>query len=669
MRIPIRVASPPPKPLLIFDGDCGFCRRWVARWQRAVGDAVDYRPFQDGEVKSKYPEIPPPDLEKAIHLVSPDGSVCRGAEAAFRSLATGGVERWMLWAYEHTPGFAPISEFLYEQVASHRESLSKLDRFFLGPEIAPPQHVWVRFVFLRGLALIYLIAFASLREQMDGLIGSQGIVPAAALMSRVQNAATTQHIGLDRFHLVPTLTWLDSSDAALHWQCDAGITLSVLLLMGFAPALSCFLLWIIYLSFTTIASPFLNFQWDILLLETGFLAIFLAPLAWRERPTSQAPPSRLVLWLLRWLIFRLMFESGWVKLASGDPMWSHLTALRVHFETQPLPTWIGWYAHQLPSAVQSACVFLMFVIELAFPLLIFAGRNPRIIAAAGFAVLQLVILLTGNYTFFNWLTILLCLPMLDDPALARFIPQRLRNVQPDGSAVTLGVPVTLRGAHAPRVWQSAPPPTASSPNQIPNPSALPRWHWIVTTPLFICTICVTTLMFPWPESVIRALPDRLISVIVWADPLRTFNSYGLFRTMTQTRPEIIVQGSNDGENWQDYEFKYKPGDLMRPPAFVAPYQPRLDWQMWFAALGSPQQNIWFLGFEKRLLENSPAVTALLAGNPFPQSPPKYIRAELYQYHFTDFATRRDTGNWWNRDYQGAYLPQLSLANFTAPKTP
>ena len=629
MPNPLRVASPPPRPLLIFDGGCGFCRRWVARWQRAVGDAVDYRPFQDDEVKSKYPEIPRADLEKAIHLVSPDGSVCRGAEAAFRSLAAGGAERWMLWAYAHLPGFAPVSEFLYGQVASHREFLSKLDRFFLVPVTDQPQQVWVRFAFLRGLALIYLIAFVSLREQVDGLIGSQGIVPAAVLMSRLQNAVTTQHIGLERFHLVPTLAWFDSSDAALHRQCDAGITLSVLLLMGFAPALTTFLLWLIYLSLSSIASPFLNFQWDILLLETGFLAIFLAPLQWRERPRSQPPPSRLVLWLLRWLIFRLMFESAWVKLASKDPMWSQFTALRVHFETQPLPTWIGWYAHQLPHAVQSVCVFLMFVIELAFPFLVFAGRKPRFIAAAGFVLLQVVILLTGNYTFFNWLTILLCLPLLDDRALQRFLPKRFRG-------------------------------------PLPRPAGA-RWHWAITAPLTAGTLFLTVLVFVWRESVVRDMPDSLVSVLVWTDPFRTFNNYGLFRTMTPTRPEIIVQGSNDGQTWQDYEFKYKPGDLKRPPAFVAPYQPRLDWQMWFAALGSPQQNIWFLSFEKRLLENSPSVTALLARNPFPQTPPKYIRSELYEYHFTDPATRRATGDWWRRDYLGAYLSQLSLANFTAPK--
>jgi len=238
----IRVASPPAKPLLIFDGDCGFCRRWVARWQRAVGDAVEYLPFQDEAVKAKYPEIPQRDLEEAIHFILPDGSVCRGAEAAFRSLATGGVERWMYWCYRWLPLFAPVSEFLYRQVASHRVFLSKLDRLFLGAQAAPPQQIWVRFYFLRGLALIYLIAFVSLRVQMDGLIGSQGIVPAQAVMENAQKAAG--QIGLERYHLHPTLAWWGASDSALHWQCDAGIAASILLLLGVAPTLALLHLWL-----------------------------------------------------------------------------------------------------------------------------------------------------------------------------------------------------------------------------------------------------------------------------------------------------------------------------------------------------------------------------------------------------------------------------------------
>ncbi len=622
------VASPPPRPLLIFDGDCGFCRRWAARWRRATGEAVDYMPFQDETVAQQYPEIPRGDFEQAIHLLLPDGAVHTGADAVFRSLAAGGAERWLFWCYRKVPPFAALTEWLYEQVAAHREFLSRLDGFFLGTELAPRQNVLVRWLFLRGLALIYLIAFASLWMQMDGLIGSQGIAPAQNLMENLKKIVSEQHLGADRFHQVPTLGWWSASDGALHWQCGAGIGLSILLLAGIAPAPALFLLWAIYLSLSTMASPFLNFQWDALLLETGFLAIFFAPLQWVERPLRQPGPSRLVLWLLRWLLFRLMFRSGWVKLASGDETWRHLTALRVHYETQPLPTWIGWYAHQLPARVQNVCCLLMFVIELAVPFLIFCGRKPRLLAAGLFTLFQALILLTGNYTFFNGLTILLCLSLLDDGALRPIAPERFRHA-------------------------------------LPHPSGA-RWPWQMTAPFSALVVLMTTLTLPVAKPGPQPPPRGLAALLRWLGPFQSFNGYGLFAVMTQTRPEIIVQGSNDGQTWEDYEFKYKPGDLKRRPAFVAPYQPRLDWQMWFAALGPVEQNYWFLSLEKQLLTNSPPVVALLARNPFPQAPPKYIRALLYQYHFTDPAARRATGQWWRRDYLGVYVPQLSLADFRPP---
>jgi len=620
-----RVASPPPKPLLIFDGDCGFCRRWAARWQRATGDAVNYLPYQDETVAKKYPEIPRQNFAEALHLILPDGAVHTGADAAFRALAAGGAERWLFWCYRRIPPFALLTELVYEQVAAHRQFLSRLDRFFLGTQLAPPRYVWVRCLFLRGLALIYLIAFVSLWMQMDGLIGRQGIAPAQNLMQNLKKIVSDRHIGADRFHQVPTLGWWVVGDRALHWQCGAGIILSILLLGGIAPAPPLFLLWAVYLSLSTLASPFLDFQWDILLLETGFLAIFFAPLQLWERPGRQPEPSLPALWLLRWLLFRLMFRSGWVKLAGGDDSWRHLTALRVHYETQPLPTWIGWYAHQLPASVHSVCCFLMFVIELAVPFMIFCGRKPRLLAAVIFTLFQGIILLTGNYTFFNGLTILLCLSLLDDGALRKFLPERFRH-------------------------------------PLPRPSGA-RWPWKITAPLALLVVLMTALTLPMPGPVAQAVPRGLVALFRWLGPFRSFNGYGLFAVMTQTRPEIILQGSNDGQTWEDYEFKYKPGDLQRRPSFVAPHQPRLDWQMWFAALGTVEDNPWFRSLEKQLLTNSPPVVALLARNPFPQAPPKYIRALLYQYRFTDPAARRATGQWWRRDFLGVYAPPLSLADF------
>ena len=622
----LRVQSPPPKPLLVFDGDCGFCRRWIARWKRATGEAVDYQPFQDDAVTRQYPEIPRADFEHSVHLILPDGSVYRGADAVFRSLAAGGKHRWMAALYRKMPSFADLSELLYEEVALHRTFFSQLDRVYSGPGTEPPSYLGVRFLFLRGLALIYLIAFVSFWVQMPGLIGSHGIAPAQHFMAAVRAAIQQQHLGLERFHAVPTFAWWSASDGALQWQCGLGAACSAALLVGIAPAPMLFLLWALYLSLCVISSPFLNFQWDILLLETGFLAIFFAPWQWIERPSRQAHPPALVLWLFRWLLFRLMFESGCVKLMSGDISWWNLTALKVHFETQPLPTWIGWYAHQLPAAVQAASQFMMLIIELAVPALIFCGRRCRLLAAGVFALFQLIILLTGNYGFFNWLTILLCVPLLDDRAI---LPRK------------------------------AAPPAAPAP-----PAAHPRrWPWWVTLPLAVMIVVVTLIQTLASARVNQTWPAPVLKLYVWLEPLRSFNNYGLFAVMTQTRPEIVVEGSDDGRNWQAYQFKYKPGDLARAPEFVAPYQPRLDWQMWFAALGDPGQRPWFFRFELRLLQNSPEVLTLLGRNPFPKAPPRYVRALLYEYHFTNLATRRATGRWWRRELKGLYAAPLSLEDF------
>jgi predicted DCC family thiol-disulfide oxidoreductase YuxK len=626
----IRVQAPPSKPLLVFDGDCQFCRRWIARWKNSTGDAVDYLPFQDEEIARRFPEIPRADLEEAVHLLLPDGTVFRGAQAVFRSLAEGGTHRWLPRLYQKSPGFAEAAELLYEEVALHRTFLSHLDSIYSGAGTAPPAYIGVRFVFLRGLALIYLIAFASLALQIQGLAGSRGIVPAQGLMSDVRAVVAQHQIGLERYHAMPTFAWLSASDSALNWQCRLGVACSVALLLGIAPAPMLFLLWALYLSLCSITGPFLDFQWDNLLLETGFLAIFFAPLQLFERPSRQPPPPALVLWLLRWLMFRLMFESGCVKLLSGDLSWWNLSALRVHYETQPLPTWIGWYAHQLPARAQAVSQGLMFSIELIVPAFIFCGRRFRLIAAALLALFQIIILLTGNYTFFNWLTVLLCVPLLDDHVVRIFRRANTRDGEP--------APVATR-------------------------TRAPRWPWPITVCLTAAIVMVTLIQVLGTMRENQKWPAPVLALYAWLQPFRSFNSYGLFAVMTPTRREIIIEGSDDGRDWLAYEFTYKPGDAKRRPAFVAPYQPRLDWQMWFAALGSWRYNPWFVRLELRLLQNSPPVVALLQHNPFPNAPPKYLRAMLYEYHFTDRAERRATGDWWRRKVLGPYIPPHTLEDF------
>ncbi|MDE3067963.1 MAG: lipase maturation factor family protein [Verrucomicrobiota bacterium] len=625
----IRVAMPPPKPLMVFDGDCNFCSLWIRRWRQTTGDAVDYRPAQDPGIAAQFPEIPPERFDTAVQLIESDGAVYSGAEAVFRALAKNPKGQGLLRFYEQSPVFAKITEGAYELVAGHRTGFSRLTRWCWGRRVERPDYALTRWIFLRALGVIYLLAFVSLWTQISGLIGHDGILPADQFLSEAGRQLDARGLGPARFYFLPTLSWLDSSDAFLHVQCAAGTVLAGVLILGIAPAPVLGLLWLLYLSLVTVGRDFLGFQWDNLLLEAGFLAIFFAPLQFLPRPSRAAPPSRLVLWLLRLLLFKLMFSSGCVKLLSGDPNWRNLGALTFHYQTQPLPTWIGWYAEQLPLWFQKLSCAAMFAIELGVPWLMFAPRRIRFLGAAAIAFLQTLILLTGNYTFFNWLTLALCLLLLDDFALQKILPAKLREL-----------------------FSSSLQPSAFGLS--------PRWPRAVTLPLAVIMISVSLFqiiaLFGAPSGLL--LP--VASVDGWLAPFRTINSYGLFAVMTTERREIIVEGSDEGTRWRPYEFKYKPGDVDRRPGFVAPFQPRLDWQMWFAALGDYRQNPWFVNFCVRLLQGSPDVLALLARNPFPNHPPRYIRAEFYDYRFTNFAERRATGAWWKRKFIGEYLPPISL---------
>jgi hypothetical protein len=455
----------------------------------------------------------------------------------------------------------------------------------------------LRSVFLRGLALIYLIAFASLLPQMSGLIGAHGILPAHDYLETVRS-----DYGSSSYTLFPTLAWIDSSDIFIKGLIWAGVAFSLCLFAGLIPLPATISLFLLYLSLDTVGQVFYSFQWDALLLETGFAAILIAP--WGLRPSYSAPVPRVALWVFRFLIFRLMLESGAVKLLSGDATWRNLTALKYHYETQPLPTPIAWYAHQLPLLFQKLSVIGVFVVELIAPFFFFTKRQVRIVAALATIALQLMIAFTGNYTFFNLLTILLCV-FLFNVKIAERTPAIVSVI--GVALITLGV------------------------------------------------IQLLTMSGLVPE-----LPRPIAWIQLHADTFHVMSQYGLFANMTTTRPEIIIEGSDDGVQWRAYEFKYKPGDMKRRLPWVAPYQPRLDWQMWFAALSSPQQNPWFSRLIVRLLEGQAEVTNLLAVNPFPDKPPKFIRAEFYDYHFTDWSTRRSTAAIWSRTPLGEYFPVVSL---------
>jgi len=469
-------------------------------------------------------------------------------------------------------------------------------------------------VFLRLLGLIYLAAFVSLAVQIKGLVGSAGILPAKEFL------AARKHWGAHRFQRLPTLCWGNASDGFLMFLAWGGAALAALLIAGFAPCPVLILLWGFYLSLFTIGRFFLAYQWDTLLLEAGFLAIFFAPQELAPVFPPRAEASPVILWLYWWLLFRLIFSSGVVKLRSSDSTWRRLTALRYHFETQPLPTPLAWSAHQLPIRIHRAAAALLLAIELGAPFLIAGPPLLRHVTAASLVLLMALIQLTGNYSFFNLLGIALSVLLLDDKLL---------------------LPVFRWAAHG--VALAPAPPS-------------PRWldGIAAVVAVVVLSLSMETLRrlfrieVSWPKSIAKTFE--------FLEPFRLVNAYGLFAVMTIERPEIIVEGSNDGAHWLAYEFKWKPGDVRRAPRFVAPHQPRLDWQMWFAALGYYPNHPWFGRFLRRLLEGSPAVLGLLRTNPFPDKPPRLVRGVLYDYRFTSRAQRRTTRAWWRRERRGSYSP-------------
>src|ERR1700733_7810326 len=589
-------------PLVIYDGHCGFCRIWIEYWKALTAGRVAYGASQ--EVGSLYPQIPAKNFSESVQLLvpgskeTPGGEVLSGARAVFATLTYAPGLAWLLWAYNRVPGFAPATEAVYRTIASHRTFFYHLTRLTLGRRVLPMQFAKVEWLFLRLLAAIYLMAFASLAVQITGLIGVRGILPLGAYLE-----AVSKTLGVRGYWSMPTIFWLAHGDWFLQAACIAGVALAIVLLLGIVKGawerLLLAGLYLLYLSLCTAGQDFLSFQWDSLLLEAGFLAIFLGN-------------SKIVVVLFRWLLFRLMFLSGLVKLTSHDPVWRDWTALSYHYLTQPLGTPLAWYMYQLPFGFQRFSTASVLFIELVVPFLFFAPRRWRFWGAALALSLQATIFLTGNYTFFNLLTISLCVFLFDDRAL-----------------VQLRWPVRSARTSAIAVWVAA----------------------IVIVALTVSEI---------DEMFFETSPEPENALVRVAGPFQIANTYGLFATMTTTLPEIIVEGSSDGITWLDYEFPYKPGDERQPPHWVAPYQPRLDWQMWFAALSDYRAAPWFTNLMVRLLQGSPEVLGLLKTNPFPAAPPRYVRAELFDYSFTNFATRRATGDWWARKPQGLYFPQISL---------
>ena len=513
--------------------------------------------------------------------------------------------------------------------------LADAAKWLLGPEIpgeGQSGHLWARWIFLRSLGLIYFSAFYSLLFQIKGLIGPNGLLPAGDYLRAV---AATFHGGA-RFRFAPTLLWFSTSNHALMFLCWLGVIGSAMVLFNIWPRFGLAVCFVCFLSFVCVAQDFSEYQSDGMLLEAGFISLFFAPPGLRPGLGRGNPASRLSLFLLRWEWFRIYFESGIAKVTSGDPSWHNFTAMDEYYQNGPLPTWIGWYVQHLPHRFHASTVGLTLAIELLLVWMVFLPRRFRLVAFCIVTPFEIGIILTANYAFLNYIVLSLGFLLLDDRFVEWLVPEKVRRFFDTGSPGA-GLPGT-----PPESWRK-------------------RWRGHLSpVRMAVAGLCFGLVFLVSTEKLIEAVfripvPEYPAT---WIEPLRIADRYGLFAMMTPTRMEIEFQGSTDGKTWVPYKFRYKPQDLDKPPGIYAPYQPRFDWNLWFASLGTWTQYRFVVWTEERLLQNEPDVLALFAGNPFSGTPPRMVRSVIYQYWVTDMQTKRRTGLWWRREILGDYAPEL-----------
>jgi lipase maturation factor 1 len=519
-------------------------------------------------------------------------------------------------------------------------------RWLFSAEAGSRNRFAPRWIFLRALGAIYFSAFFSLLFQIKGLNGPQGILPAQKFLMAVGS-----QLGVLRFWYAPTLFWISAGSHALMAVMWIGLIASVAAFVNAWPRVSFFICFLCFLSFVTAAQEFSSYQSDSMLLETGFLALFFAPRGLWPGWGMQSPTSRVSMILLQWEWFRIYFESGLVKLLSGDEEWRHFTAMDEYYQNGPLPTWIGWYVQHLPHWFQAASVGATLLIELAVVWMLFLPRRARFICFCIVTPWEIGVILTANYTFLNYLVLALGFLLLDDQSVRWLLPARLQAWIP----MFAGAPVASK---APLVIAQGIDDGGESKRK-PGRGITGIFKVAGTTlsGVLLCWIAYATtaemVRLTWPDLPLPSWPVTAL------EPLRIANQYGLFAVMTRGRYEIEFQGSNDGENWTPYVFRYKPQALNQAPGIYAPYQPRFEWNLWFASLGSWRQNNLVPLTEERLLENDEDVLGLFRGNPFRNSPPQFVRAVLWQYWFTSIDEKRLTGNWWKRESRGLYAPVLT----------
>ena len=510
-----------------------------------------------------------------------------------------------------------------------------------------------RWLFLRAMGLIYFSAFYALLFQVKGLIGTQGILPAGEYLDDARS------LGAARFWYAPTLLWLSSSNHMLMALMWVGLIAAVILIVNIWPRAMLLVCFVCYLSFVCAAQDFSGYQSDGMLLEAGFLSLFLAPGGLLPGWGAKRPPARAAVLLLLWEWFRIYFESGVVKLESGDPTWRNLTAMYEYYQNGPLPTWIGWYVQHLPYWFHKATAGATLGMELALVWMAFLPRRWRIACFFIVTAWQIGVIATWNFTLLNYLVLVLAFLLLDDAFLRRFVPARWRQEQIAESPEEQRERGGMVGDQP--VADAGEPEAAGEPEHETEQREPARWlvaagiavRAIALTWVFYATTAELVQMF-WHEVPVPASPVAAL------EPFRIANQYGLFAVMTPHRYEIEFQGSNDGQNWVAYPFRYKPQDVRERPGIYAPYQPRFDWNLWFASLGSWLQNPLVPRTEELLLQGDQDVLGLFAGNPFPNAPPKYVRAVIWQYWFSTPEQKREQGVWWTRQYLGTYAPTITL---------
>jgi hypothetical protein len=535
---------------------------------------------------------------------------------------------------------------------------ASLLRWLFDPQRGVSDSLIPRWIFLRALGLIYFSAFFSLLFQIRGLIGPAGILPAREYLQAVVNTA-----GHARHWYAPTLLWFSTGPHMLMGLCWAGLIASLFLTLNMWPRGMLAICWVCFLSFVGAAGEFAGYQSDGMLLEAGFISLFFAPSGWRPGLERLHPPIRASLYLLRWEWFRIYFESGVAKIVSGDPEWRHFTAMDGYYQNGPLPTWIGWYVQHFPHWFHLASAFGTLALELALVWLLFLPRRWRIVCFFIVTPWQLGIILTANYTFLNYLVLTLGFLLLDDRFLAQFLPQGWNEPLIGGRKAEASAPGAAPFALQ-SILQTATTPTASA--SLAKADDKREWPGRLRAQFGILKIALTAVIFAWLFyastvqmiwMIFRGFPLPTTPVVA-LEPFRIADRYGLFAVMTRGRWEIEFQGSADGKTWVPYPFRFKPQDPGKAPGIYAPYQPRFDWNLWFASLGDWRSDSIVTRTEEQLLAGDKDVLSLFASNPFPHEPPRRIRAVLWQYWFTTPEEKRAQGTWWRRQLLGLYAPTL-----------